>query len=111
MRSKSVARLILEPLAIAIVLALVARAAVRIYSIPSASMVPTLEVGDHIVVTPYLFGAEPQRGQVVVFRSGNEMLVKRVIGMPGDLLDSRVGRPRIGGSTLAEPYILRPAST
>ena len=110
MRPKSLLRLILEPLAIAIALALVVRSAVKIYSIPSASMEPTLEVGDHIIVTPYVF-REPERGQVVVYRSGDEMIVKRVIGVPGDVLDSRLGRPRVDGRTLAEPYVLRPAST
>ena len=104
------ARLILQPLAIAVALALAARAAVRIYSIPSASMAPTLQTGDHIVVTPYVFGA-PQRGHVVVFASGDDMIVKRVIAVPGELIDSRLGRPRIGGYTLAEPYVLQPAAT
>lgn len=105
-----VARLILQPLAIAIALALAARAAVRIYSIPSASMAPTLQAGDHIVVTPYVFGS-PERGHVVVFSSGDEMIVKRIIAVPGELIDSRMGRPRVGGYTLAEPYVVRPAST
>jgi signal peptidase I len=111
MRHKSLFRTILQPIAIAIVLALIVRAAVRIYSIPTASMAPTLQAGDHIVVTPYFFGATPQRGHVVVFASGDEMIVKRVIATPGELIDSRLGRPRIGGHTLAEPYVLRVAST
>lgn len=103
-------RTILQPLAIAVALALAARAAVRIYSIPSASMAPALQTGDHIVVTPYVFDS-PARGHVVVFSSGDEMIVKRIIATPGELIDSRLGRPRIGGYTLAEPYVLRPAST
>lgn len=111
MRHKSILRTILQPLAIAIALALIARAAVRIFSIPSASMAPTLQAGDHIVVTPYAFGAKPQRGHVVVFASGDEMIVKRVIATPGEAVDSNLGRARVGGHTLAEPYVLRPAST
>src|SRR5215210_3925898 len=109
MRTKSLLRTVLEPLAIAVALAAVARAAVHIYSIPSRSMAPTLEVGDQIVVTRYL-RSRPERGHVIVFhspRGGNELMVKRVIAVPGDLIDSRLGRVRIGGYTLVEPYVMR----
>lgn len=100
-------------MAVAIGLAVVARAVLHIYAIPSASMVPTLEIGDQIVVTRY-FRSGPERGQVIVFRSPlhpNELMVKRVIGLPGDHIDSRLGRVRIGGYTLPEPYVLRPATS
>ena len=113
MRTKSLLRTVLEPMAIAIALAVVARAAVHIYSIPSQSMAPTLEAGDQIVVTRY-FRSSPERGDVIVFRSprgGEELMVKRVIAVPGDLVDSRLGRVRIGGHTLPEPYVLRTAAT
>ena len=113
MRSKSLTRTILEPIAIAFALGILARAAVHIYSIPSASMFPTLMVGDQIVVTPY-FGAAPDRGHIIVFRSPSdpeELLVKRVIAVPGELVDSRLGRVRIGGYTLPEPYVLRQAAS
>jgi signal peptidase I len=106
---RSVARMILQPLAIAIVLAAIVRAGIGIYAIPSDSMAPTLAAGDRIVVTPF-FGRSPQRGDIVVFRSPvdpDEMLVKRVVAVPGDLIDSSLGQVRVGGYTLAEPYILR----
>ena len=106
------ARTILRPIALALALGFLVRAAVHIYSIPSESMTPTLEVGDQIVVTHY-FGGEPERGHVVVFHSpvDDELMVKRVVGLPGDLVDSRLGRVRIGGYTLPEPYVLRQAAT
>lgn len=105
-------RTILRPIALAIALGFLVRAAVHIYSIPSESMAPTLAVGDQIVVTRY-FGGSPERGDVVVFRSpvDAELMVKRVVGLPGDLVDSRLGRLRIGGYTLPEPYVLRQAAT
>lgn len=113
MRQKSLLRTILEPLGIALGLAILVRGAVHIYSIPSESMTPALRPGDQIVVTRY-FAGEPERGHVIVFESpvaAGELIVKRVVGLPGDLVDSRLGRVRIGGHTLAEPYVLRPAAS
>ena len=70
------------------------------YVIPSGSMIPTLLVNDHIIVSKYSFGLRwpfssrwltkpklPNRGDVVVFRSvdnDNYYMIKRVIGLPGD---------------------------
>lgn len=87
------ARLILQPITIALALAFAARAAVRIYAIPSASMAPTLQAGDHIIVTPYR--GTPQRGDVIVFHaplSADELMVKRIAGTPGDAVDAGAGR-------------------
>lgn len=114
MRStKPLLRTILEPIAVAIALALLVRGAVRLYSIPSASMAPTLHRGDQIVVTPYFRGA-PRRGDVVVFEwpmDPRVLMVKRVVAVPGDMIDSRLGRVRLGGYTLTEPYVQHPASS
>ncbi len=69
------------------------------FKIPSASMVPTLEVGDFILVNKYTYGLrlpvtntkvfginEPKRGDVMVFFPPNDerYFIKRVIGLPGD---------------------------
>lgn len=106
-------RLIGQPILIAMLLALGARSAVRIYSIPTASMEPTLRAGDHIVVTPY-HKAVPQRGDIVVFRSPADaelLLVKRIVAIPGDLVETHAGRLFVDGHALAEPYVRRPAMT
>jgi len=111
---KSPLRLITEPLLIAIVLAFGVRAAMRLYVIPSSSMAPTLVPGDHIVVTPYRFGKKPNRGDVIVFRSpraADEMMIKRVIGTPGDLVETRAGRVIVCGHALPEPYIAAQATS
>lgn len=92
-------RLVGQPLLIAMILALGVRSAVRLYAIPSNSMEPTLRAGDHILVTPYLHDS-PQRGEVIVFRSPvarDQLLVKRVVAVPGDLVESRDGHLLIGG--------------
>jgi signal peptidase I len=70
------------------------------FQIPSLSMVPTLQVGDYILVNKFTFGvrlpvirtkvldmAEPQRGDVMVFfppHKNETYFIKRVIGLPGD---------------------------
>lgn len=112
-RQKSVFRVIAEPLAIAVALAFLVRSAASLYTIPSTSMVPSLQVGDHILVTPYR-GAMPRRGEVIVFHAPDrpsELRVKRVVALPGDLIDSTAGRVRIGGHAIPEPYLLKQAAT
>ena len=69
------------------------------YQIPSGSMIPTLEVGDFILVNKYAYGVrlpvvgtkvldvgEPQRGDVMVFipQHESDYFIKRVVGLPGD---------------------------
>jgi signal peptidase I len=90
---KSLFRTLAQPLLIAVALAFAVRAVVRIYAIPSQSMAPTLQTGDHIAVTPYLTDT-PARGDVIVFRSplNNSLAVKRIVGVPGDLMDAKSGR-------------------
>lgn len=72
------------------------------FTIPSESMLPTLEVGDYIVVNKFAYGFrlpvlgtkikamdDPQRGDVMVFKFPNNPkinFIKRVIGLPGDVL-------------------------
>lgn len=108
---------IFRPLAIAIACALIVRGAFfRVYAIPSASMTPTLQPGDQIVVTPYRtpFASVPKRGDVVVFRSPlgrDELLIKRIVATPGDLIATEAGRVTIGGRALAEPYVQRAAAS
>lgn len=115
-RHRKLAVLILEPVLVVVALALIARSAlVGVYSIPSVSMAPTLQVGDHILVTSYRLpfaNKMPQRGDVIVFRapaSPEEILVKRVVGVPGDLVEAAAGYVRVSGRTLAEPYVMQHA--
>jgi signal peptidase I len=89
--------------------------------IPSESMLKTLLIGDHVLVSRFGYDAEipftglhvslwrePQRQQVIVFHApldGHPDFVKRIIGMPGDRVDIRAGAVWINGKPLSEPYL------
>jgi hypothetical protein len=86
----------------AIVLQVVLRFAVEAYKIPSSSMVPTLEVGDHMMIEKLsLHWRDPARGDLVVFRhpcAPDRDYVMRVIALGGDTVEIRcnVDRRRRG---------------
>jgi signal peptidase I len=71
-------------------------ASIEGYSVPSASMIPTLLVGDRFQARTRAFtGRAPQRGELAVFRSlsyPDTDFVKRIIGLPGDRIQLREGR-------------------
>jgi len=113
--------------AVAFVLAFQAEVA-KPYRIPTSSMEPTLHCAkpgawclgsrdDRVIANrlAYRFG-NPQRGQIVVFTAppsaarcdaadGGSTFVKRLIGLPGELVTERRGYIFINGHRLAEPYI------
>lgn len=79
------------------------------FYIPSASMEPTLKVGDRVLVRehPSAF----RRGEVVVFHSslnGSEDLIKRVVAVAGDTVEVRGGALYVNGLRQAERYLLQP---
>ncbi len=109
---------------------------VQAFFIPSASMVPTLEVGDRVLVNKlvYDFG-EPQRFDVIVFEDPNvpepdrgffggvwhwlteglgfataqeQDYIKRVIGLPGEEIEGRDGKILINGKPLHQPPGVHP---
>ena len=88
-QSKSVVREYAEALIIAVLLALVIRTfVVQAFKIPSGSMLPTLQIGDHILVNKFLYYFRPvQRGDIIVFKFPQDEtrdFIKRVIGLPGE---------------------------
>jgi signal peptidase I len=91
------------------------------FRIPSGSMIPTLHIGDLIVVNKFAYGirfpltnatlypvGEPQRGDVVVFHyPGNPRIdyVKRVIGLPGDTIEVQNKELYVNGKLVPVSYI------
>lgn len=75
--------------------------------IPSPSMVDTINEGDHILTSmvPYYY-RDPHRGEIVVFKQGDENWIKRVIGEPGDTIDIREGNIYVNNEKLDESIYL-----
>jgi signal peptidase I len=82
---------------------------VEAFWIPSASMVPTLKYGDRVLVNKFIYRfAEPERGDVIVFKSvegDGQDLIKRVVGVEGDEVSVRGGRLFVNGEPQREPYV------
>lgn len=99
--------------AFALVFGFVRPFVVEAFYIPSGSMIPTLEVGDRVLTNKFIYRFEdPERGDVVVFRSvegGDEDLIKRVVGVPGDTVSVRDGTLFVNGEAQKEPYVNRDA--
>jgi signal peptidase I len=111
---KSEVREYVESILVAVMVAMALRAfVVEAFKIPSGSMIPTLEVGDHIFVNKFTYGPAipftkarlwthmpPERGDVMVFaypEQPEQDFIKRVIAMPGDKLEAKNGHPIING--------------
>ena len=75
--------------------------------IPSASMEPTLYEGDQLFVTKIYNTDKIKRGDIVVFRSEelDDILIKRVIGLPGDKIVLKDGVTTINGEVYNEDFI------
>ena len=114
-RSRSIAREYLDPfiyagLAAWVLITFVART----YYIPSASMVPTLQVHDVLLVDKFEYRFhQPHQGDIVVFPPPiptPDDFIKRVIGTPGDQFKISKGVVYVNGKALKEPYIAQPPS-
>jgi signal peptidase I len=103
-KTKSKVKEYVESIIIAILIALFIRTfIICAYKIPSRSMVPTLLVGDHILVSKFIYGikipllrrtiipvSDPKKGDIVVFIYPNDRskdFIKRVIGVAGDKIE------------------------
>ena len=92
------------------------------YVIPSGSLLPTLKLGDHVVVNKLSYGfmlpfmetqmfswGHPERGDIVVFKGPETenglTLIKRVIGLPGDVVSFTNGVLTINGVLAKEEFL------
>ncbi len=119
---KSEVREYAESIIVAVAVALLLRAfVVEAFKIPSGSMLPTLQIQDHIFVYKLLYGPPipfsesrlysrlpPRRGDVMVFEYPGDQtqdFIKRAIAIPGDRLEVRGGHPFINNWMIPYCYV------
>ena len=95
---------------------------IQSYKVPASSMIPTIEIGDHISIKKAYYGIKlpltdqiifnfksPRRGDIVVFKYPEDEtkdFIKRVIGLPGDVVEIKEKIVYINGKPLDEPYVI-----
>jgi signal peptidase I len=118
---KGIIRDYFETIVICVIFVVGARAFVFQQSkIPTGSMIPTLLIGDYIVVNKFIYAPcatsiekallpvrDVQRGDIVVFKYPDEPekdYIKRIIGLPGEVIEVRDKTVHVNGRPLDEPY-------
>jgi signal peptidase I len=126
LRGKSTARETFEAVAVALLLALVIRTfVVQAFKIPSGSMLPTLQIGDHLLVNKFLYGPRleipltqislgrlpglraPRRGDVIVFvnpKDTSQDFIKRVVAVAGETVEMRHRQLFVDGVAVDDPF-------
>jgi signal peptidase I len=120
-KKKSTFREYAEAIIIALVLALFIRTfIVQAFKIPSGSMLPTLQIGDHILVNKFIYGVkmpfsgtilvpikDPKPNDIVVFKFPRDPkldYIKRVIAVAGDTVEMRRKKVYINGKPFDDTY-------
>jgi len=121
MGKKKIIKEYLEPIVIAILIALFIRTfVVQAFKIPSSSMEPTLQVGDHLLVSKFIYGIKvpfvdtkyfqirnPQRGDIIVFiypKDRSKDFIKRVIGIGGEKVEILHNNIYINDKLIDDPW-------
>lgn len=107
---KSFLQDLFETVAMALILFVILNTITSRVKVFNVSMQPTLREQDLLLVNKlaYRFGS-PKHGDVIVFHfngDDKEDYIKRVIGLPGDLVEIQSGVVRVNGQALTEPYIM-----
>lgn len=110
-----------EAIVTALLLALIIRAyVIQAFKIPSGSMIPTLLIGDHILVNKFIYGTKipfsdkkilifrkPEKGDIIVFKypeNPKKDFIKRVVATEGDMIEERDKVVYVNGQAAFEPY-------
>jgi signal peptidase I len=116
-KRKGLVREYAESIIIAVLLAMVIRTyLVQAFKIPSGSMEDTLAIGDHLLVSKFMYGTkipfvdariltirDPRQGDVIVFEypeDPSKDFIKRVVGVPGDTIEGKEKKVYVNG----KPY-------
>lgn len=120
-KRKGLIREYAESIAIAILLALLIRTyLVQAFKIPSGSMEDTLAIGDHLLVSKFMYGTkipfvdariltvrDPRQGDVIVFEypeDPSKDFIKRIVGVPGDVVEGKDKKVYVNGKHYENPH-------
>lgn len=120
-KKKGLIREYAESIIIAVLLALVIRTyLVQAFKIPSGSMEDTLAIGDHLLVSKFIYGTkipfvdkraltirDPRQGDVIVFEypeDPSKDFIKRVVGVPGDVVEGKDKKVFVNGKLYENPH-------
>ncbi len=112
----------IEAIVIAFLFAIVIKTfIVAAYQIPSGSMLQTLQIGDYLLVNKFIYGVknpftdkyliegkDPERGDIIIFPYPQDPsidYVKRIVGIPGDILEIKDKQLYRNGEKVVEDYI------
>lgn len=105
-------REVVETIALTLLIFIAIRFAVQSFRVDGPSMEPGLHTDEFVLVNQvaYLFSA-PQRGDVIVFHyplDTSKDFIKRIIGLPGDTVQTTSSKVIVDGQVIHEPYISQP---
>ncbi len=107
-------REILETLLFTFFIVFLVKSATQNFRIEGASMLPTLHEGEYLIINKLIYYLEePERGDIIVMHYPNDRsrdFIKRVIGLPGDIVEINNGQVKVNGAVLDEPYISAPTN-
>lgn len=112
MRIRTIAEYVVT-VAVAIAIALAVQAfVVKPYRVPTPSMANTVRAGDRVIIDRVLYGhRDIKRGDIIVFKGGDavddQVLLKRVVGLPGDVLEIEDGHLVVNGQFSDESFVPR----
>lgn len=84
---------------------------IEAFKFPTASMAPTLQIGDHILVDRSSKARNPKRGDIIVFeypKDPEKNFLKRVVAIGGDRVEMRDAILYVNGNVISEPYLKQP---
>ncbi len=109
-KKKSMVREYAEAFLIALALAMIIRMfVVEPFKIPSGSMIPSLLIGDHLLVSKFIYKfSQPKRNDIIVFKYPDDPsrnFIKRIIAVGGDTVEMKDKVVFVNGIQQDEPYI------
>ena len=111
--TKAFAKEVLQTLLLTAVIFFGTRLAVQNYRVEGSSMYATLHHSEFVLVNKLAYvRSEPRHGDIIVFNypeDPSEQFVKRVIAVPGDVIEIQQGVVYVNGEKIVEPYVTRGA--